>query len=280
MFESLLQRRRPVSRVALSAAILVLSQSSYVTSASAQTLSPQVLNALKQAPKWMPPTYNSLIGVGIPNTLSQVLQVGLVIPQTETDLDSSGVVESYQPGGATITGTNAFFQPLGTNGRTCATCHQPSNAMGMSTASIKARLLTTLGTDPLFAPVDGANCPNTGGLPLLNQSGYSLLLNYGLIRIPLPGSDRCRVHHLGGERSDGLQHQQGLQPGSRPNQRHNGPDHLDLSSPADGGESAVQGAERCRHRRCASGRSGDRRSNHEGPSHRPLPQRKHHGRWT
>ena len=186
MFESLLQRRRPVSRVALSAAILVLSQSSYVTSASAQTLSPQVLNALKQAPKWMPPTYTSLIGVGIPNTLSQILQVGLVIPQTETDMDSSGVIESYQPGGATITGTNAFFQPLGTNGRTCATCHQPSNAMGMSTTSVKARLLTTLGTDPLFAPVDGANCPNTGGLPLLNQSGYSLLLNYGLIRIPLP----------------------------------------------------------------------------------------------
>jgi cytochrome c peroxidase len=164
----------------------LLSQMAVVRPASAQAISPTVLNLLKQQPLWVPPMYQSVMGVGVPNTLAQTLQVGLVVPQTELDADPHGVLGSYQPAGATITGTNAFFQPLGTNGRSCATCHQPSDAMGMSAASVQQRLLSTLGTDPLFAPVDGANCPNTGGLPLLNQAGYSLLLKYGLIRIPLP----------------------------------------------------------------------------------------------
>ena len=40
-----------------------------------------------------------------------------------------------QPGGATHTASNPFFQNLGTNGRTCFTCHQPQTGWTVSAAS-------------------------------------------------------------------------------------------------------------------------------------------------
>jgi len=70
------------------------------------------------------------------------------------------------------------FQSLGTNGRTCETCHQPNNAFGLSAVDAQLRYLITGGKDPLFAQIDGSTCP-TG--PINN----SLVVNNGLIRIGL-----------------------------------------------------------------------------------------------
>src|SRR5215813_5427220 len=50
-----------------------------------------------------------------------------VIPQMEIDPDPSGAIASFQANGPTITANSAFFQNLGTNGRTCFTCHQPQD---------------------------------------------------------------------------------------------------------------------------------------------------------
>lgn len=75
-----------------------------------------------------------------------------------------------------------FFKPIGTNGRACVTCHQPSDSMGLSLDSIRQQWELTDGKDPLFSVFDGANCPN---LPQGVESSHSLLLNHGLIRIPL-----------------------------------------------------------------------------------------------
>jgi hypothetical protein len=50
-----------------------------------------------------------------------------IIPKLEVDGDPTGRIATFQPGAATITTNNAFFQNLGTNGRTCFTCHQPQN---------------------------------------------------------------------------------------------------------------------------------------------------------
>ena len=55
--------------------------------------------------------------------------------------------------------SSAFFQSLGTNGRTCGTCHQPSDAFGLSAADAQFRYFITRGKDPLFAQVDGSTCP-------------------------------------------------------------------------------------------------------------------------
>lgn len=95
-------------------------------------------------------------------------------------IDPSGMVASYSANG-NINTRGAFFQSLGTNGRSCATCHEAGQAFSISVRGIRQRFMVTRGTDPLFASIDGANCPSvqTG-----SEAGHSLLLKSGLIRIP------------------------------------------------------------------------------------------------
>lgn len=101
--------------------------------------------------------------------------------------DSSGVLGTLSTTGSIDT-TNPFFQSLGTNGRSCATCHDMGNAWSFSASSAQERFTASSGTDPLFRSVDGSNCPNSPGVnnspPA--QSAYSLLLTKGLIHISLP----------------------------------------------------------------------------------------------
>jgi len=54
--------------------------------------------------------------------------------------------------------TGPFFQSLGTNGRSCGSCHQPRDAMSVSAAHVQQRFTTTGGLDPIFRTVDGSNC--------------------------------------------------------------------------------------------------------------------------
>jgi len=72
--------------------------------------------------------------------------------------------------------SSAFFQSLGTNGRSCGTCHAPSTGFGLGAVDAQIRYYLSRGKDPLFAQVDGSTCP-TG--PVNN----SLVVNFGLIRI-------------------------------------------------------------------------------------------------
>lgn len=76
-----------------------------------------------------------------------------------------------------------FFEAIGDNGRACVTCHQPADGMSISLASINQQWQATKGSDPLFAMIDGANCPH---LPAEKKESHSLLLNRGLFRVFLP----------------------------------------------------------------------------------------------
>jgi cytochrome c peroxidase len=102
--------------------------------------------------------------------------------------DPMGDMATYNTLGA-IDLNNPFFQSLGTNGRSCATCHLVSDAMGLSSASAAARFASTRGNDPLFADVDGANCL---GVSRSDASAHSLLVNHGLLRIELPVPDNAQ----------------------------------------------------------------------------------------
>jgi len=82
------------------------------------------------------------------------------IPEVLPNPDDTGTVETFNTGGPTDTATNPFFVSLGTNGRACATCHEPRSAWGVSTASIQDRFDASDGTDPIFRLVDGAICPS------------------------------------------------------------------------------------------------------------------------
>jgi hypothetical protein len=118
----------------------------------------------------------------LPDTAPQSLQLFF---------DRTGVIGPLDVDGP-VNEQGAFFQSLGTNGRTCSTCHVASQAMSLSAEGIQLRFAQTKGQDPLFAAVDGANCPNarTG-----NAADHSLLLSHGLIRIflPLPANAQFSV---------------------------------------------------------------------------------------
>lgn len=110
-----------------------------------------------------------------------------VIGQTFQSTDPTGVVETYNLNAPTDTGANPFFQSLGTNGRACASCHEPRSGWGVSAASIQQRFDQSDGTDPIFRPVDGATCPSDDVSTLAaKRAAYKLLLSNGLIRIFLP----------------------------------------------------------------------------------------------
>jgi cytochrome c peroxidase len=180
--------------------------------------------ALAQDTSWLPPgspkfiakSWLSALGAPWPSrsfTIPGNIGVAPVVPIHELDSDPTGWLGSYNPGLASLPGptltegpkANAFFQSLGTNGRTCATCHQPSSAMSISGDKILARFIASGGDDPLFAPVDGANCPSAvpsghtrgayhgGRLGHGHDmmSAYSLILNRGVFRIFMPVPDNA-----------------------------------------------------------------------------------------
>ena len=109
------------------------------------------------------------------------------IPKLEKDSDPSGQIETFQPAGTTVTAENPFFQNLGTNGRTCFTCHQPQTGWTISAASASERFQASGGTDPLFRLIDGATCPTDDVSTLgAKRRAFKLLIEKGLIRIGLP----------------------------------------------------------------------------------------------
>ena len=112
-------------------------------------------------------------------------------PGVQFALDPTGIVGVVNVNGPTQN-TGPFFQSLGTNGRSCGSCHVASQAMGLSAAGARARFAATGGSDPLFAPVDGANCPSFKGS---DAASHSLLLESGLIRvgITLPANTQFTI---------------------------------------------------------------------------------------
>ncbi|ABC82710.1 hypothetical protein [Anaeromyxobacter dehalogenans] len=89
-------------------------------------------------------------------------------------------------GGRVIDADNPFYQALGTNGRSCATCHDARDNMTVTPARLRDRFDATGGTDPIFRPVDGATSPDADVSTVeARRSAYALLLSRGLIRIGL-----------------------------------------------------------------------------------------------
>jgi hypothetical protein len=108
---------------------------------------------------------------------------GIALPPSKDYDDAFGQLRLFNKSGEVETKGHAFFTSLGNNGRACVTCHQPSTAMSLSLDLIRDRWGATKGKDPLFAAIDGSNCPD---LPQDKQESHSLLLERGLIRIALP----------------------------------------------------------------------------------------------
>jgi len=144
---------------------------------------------------WRRGRHGALIAVGlawcgaIPGVV--LAQVGtsemLVSAQTLGDPMTTdnpfGWLRTFSPGGSIDT-SNAFFQALGTNGRSCNTCHRQEEAWSITPAGVRTRFEATAGTDPIFRRNDGSNSPLADVSTLeKRRHAYSMLLNRGLIRV-------------------------------------------------------------------------------------------------
>jgi hypothetical protein len=118
---------------------------------------------------------------------------GREMPKELRHPNEAGAVTTLNANGPIATQGHAFFTPLGSNGRACVSCHQPADAMSLSVQTIRERWQATQGKDPLFAPIDGANCPN---LPQGEEASHSLLLKQGLFRIARPWPPQDAAGHV------------------------------------------------------------------------------------
>jgi len=99
--------------------------------------------------------------------------------------DPSGVVRTVNINGP-LDLDNPFFKPLGTNGRSCFSCHRPAQGWTITPESVRGRFKESRGLDPIFRTNDGSNCEVADVSTLgKRRAAYSLLLNRGLIRIDI-----------------------------------------------------------------------------------------------
>jgi len=142
--------------------------------------------------------------VGVLVSLATLLVIAAVSGQQLTFIPNgtffgnpNGASETYSTAGGGIDLTGPFFQSLGTNGRSCASCHQPSDGMSVAAANVQARFDQTQGLDPIFRTVDGSNCNHSIDVSTLagREAAYLLLRTRGLIRIAIgvPGNADYQV---------------------------------------------------------------------------------------
>ena len=102
----------------------------------------------------------------------------------QTSLDPSGTLETFSH--TKIDSSSPFFSPLGTNGRTCHSCHVASDGWSVNPTDLQQRFQSTQGTHRCSAWWTAPIAPATTSLLAAATTAYSQLLNFGLIRITLP----------------------------------------------------------------------------------------------
>ncbi len=85
-----------------------------------------------------------------------------------------------------------FFQPLGTNGRSCASCHIPEDAWSINPGTLQALFDETDGTHPVFNILDANNPAMDVSTVEARLAAYSMVLSRGVFRrggAPRPDSE-------------------------------------------------------------------------------------------
>src|SRR5690349_14755023 len=114
---------------------------------------------------------------------------GKLLPNPLFTPDPTGVLATYSTQGG-IDINNPFFQNLGSNGRTCNTCHISTSAWSLTPADVKAKFQATRGLDPIFHTNDGSNCPSADVSTVdARRHAFSQLLSKALIRVSVQVPD-------------------------------------------------------------------------------------------
>src|ERR1044071_1344042 len=119
--------------------------------------------------------------------------VGCLIGDDPEETQASFVNGSRDPFGvgdsSGVGRFGAFNDSLGTNGRTCLSCHVEDQGWTITPRGVQARFDATNGTDPIFRRNDGSNCDvniDTSSTSA-RSAAYSMLRTKGLIRVSMPG---------------------------------------------------------------------------------------------
>jgi cytochrome c peroxidase len=106
-----------------------------------------------------------------------------IVPDNTPFPNPSGFAATVNSNGP-IDLSNEFFQNLGTNGRSCSSCHRLEEGWSITPEGVQTRFNATQGTDPIFRRNDGSNSPNADVATVeARRPAYSMLLTKGLIRV-------------------------------------------------------------------------------------------------
>src|SRR6476646_915116 len=126
---------------------------------------------------------NRLIAVAIALLVCSTLAAEGNDPTLLASEDATGQIESVDVNGPRDI-RNPFFQELGTNGRSCFTCHRPAQGWTITPESVRQRFHESAGLDPIFRTNDGSNCEGADvSTPGKRRKAFGLLLDRGLIRV-------------------------------------------------------------------------------------------------
>ncbi|HET9992243.1 MAG TPA: hypothetical protein VFQ65_27115, partial [Kofleriaceae bacterium] len=118
-----------------------------------------------------------------------------------TDVDGTAGIDDISKGAPTLPDAgpntfysagapkpgNPFFASLGTNGRSCATCHVGSEGWTITPADMQARFDASGGSDPVFRTNDGSVSPNADvSTVAARRAAYAMLLSRADIRVSMP----------------------------------------------------------------------------------------------
>src|SRR5437899_7698167 len=114
---------------------------------------------------------------------SGISTAGETDPHQLVSDDPTGQMRTFDVNGA-LDVDNPFFKDLGTNGRTCFSCHRPAQGWTITPESVQDRFAESRGLDPIFRTNDGSNCEGADVSTVgKRQAAFSLLLTRGLIRV-------------------------------------------------------------------------------------------------
>jgi hypothetical protein len=105
------------------------------------------------------------------------------LPNNFPILNELGFSTTYSTAGY-VGFNNDFFADLGTNKRTCGSCHKATEGWTVSARNVRLLFELTGGRDPIFRTNDGSNSPLADvSTVAARRVAYSMLLNRGTIRV-------------------------------------------------------------------------------------------------
>jgi cytochrome c peroxidase len=102
------------------------------------------------------------------------------LPNNFPFFDATGTAATFSTAGAVDLG-NEFHTPQGTNGRSCATCHQIETGWSIRPIDIELKFFLTQGKEPIFNPMDANNVAADVSTFAARFKAYSMLRR-GLFR--------------------------------------------------------------------------------------------------